>query len=186
MEHIYNQPQFGQNWFQPESAELFRRVVQSAHDGAKFVEIGSWKGKSSSYMAVEIANSGKQIEFNCIDTWEGSVEHQGMPDLENLYEVFISNMTPVEKYYTPIRKTSSSASRLYKKESLDFIFIDASHEYEDVKEDIKLWLPKLKKGGIISGDDYSNPGFPGVKQAVDEHFGADVVASHFTWEYTKK
>jgi hypothetical protein len=49
--------------------------------------------------------------------------------------------------------------------SVDFIFIDASHEYEGVKADILAWKPKIKPGGMLSGHDID---FPSVKQAVDE------------------
>jgi hypothetical protein len=52
------------------------------------------------------------------------------------------------------------------------IYIDASHDYISVKEDINLWLPKLKPGGVICGDDYIL-GWPGVIQAVDEVFGKE-------------
>jgi hypothetical protein len=51
--------------------------------------------------------------------------------------------------------------------SLDFVFIDASHEYEDVKLDIKDWYLKVKQGGLVMGDDY-NILTPGVIQAVNE------------------
>lgn len=53
-------------------------------------------------------------------------------------------------------------------EPLDFIYHDASHLYEDLKRDLKEWLPKLKKGGIMAGHDYvEHPDF-GVIRAVDE------------------
>ena len=51
---------------------------------AHFVEIGSYKGRSSSYMAVEIVNSGKSITFDCVDTWKGSEEHQQGQSFEDL------------------------------------------------------------------------------------------------------
>ena len=59
---------------------------------------------------------------------------------------------------------------MFPNESLDFVFIDAGHMYEEVKEDISLWLPKVKPGGVISGHDYSNK-WPGVAAAVNEMFG---------------
>ena len=43
---------------------------------------------------------------------------------------------------------------IFEDESLDFIYIDANHAYDFVVEDINLWFPKLKKGGIFSGHDY--------------------------------
>jgi hypothetical protein len=45
--------------------------------------------------------------------------------------------------------------------------IDGDHSYEAVKADIQAWLPKMKRGGVISGDDYM---WPGVKKAAEEAF----------------
>ena len=105
-------------------------------------------------MCVEIANSNKNIEFYCVDNWKGSIEHLGNPELPKLYEIFTKNMEPVKDHYTPVKMNSLEAVNLFPNESLDFVFIDASHEYEDVKEDIKAWLPKVKIGGILAGHDY--------------------------------
>ena len=53
------------------------------------------------------------------------------------------------------------------------VFIDATHSEESVREDIKLWAPKVRSGGIVCGHDYNNKRFPGVKVAVDEYFGEE-------------
>jgi hypothetical protein len=184
--HIYQEEQFGENWFS--YPNLYKKVVNEFPAGSKFVEVGSWKGKSSAFMAVEIANSKKDIEFTCIDTWEGSVEHQGQKDLHQLYDVFIENMKPVEDYYKPVRLPSLEAVSQFEDRSLDFVFIDASHEYEDVKQDIYAWLPKVKYGGILAGHDYYIQGenyFPGVKQAVNESL-TGFEASENCWIYYVK
>lgn len=61
--------------------------------------------------------------------------------------------------------------------SLDFVFIDANHAYEYCKQDIELWTPKAKVGGIVSGHDYKNTWIRGhtmkwgVTDAVNEAFG---------------
>ena len=174
MEHIYQNENFGQNWFS--YPNLYKSVVEKFSSGSKFVEVGSWKGKSSSFMAVEIANSNKDIQFYCVDHWLGSVEHydrnrhQYEPNIHMLYNTFLNNMKPVEKYYTPLRMSSLEASTHFEDKSLDFVFLDASHEYDDVCNDIDYWKPKVKIGGILAGHDYYADGnfFPGVKQAVDE------------------
>ena len=87
MNHIYQEPQFGENWFT--YPNLYKKIVNEFPSGSKFVEVGSWKGKSAAFMAVEIANSNKQIDFYCVDTWEGSVEHQEYSELSELYYIFI-------------------------------------------------------------------------------------------------
>lgn len=160
MEHIYFEPQFGENWFT--YADLYTQVVNKFSSGSKFVEVGSWKGKSASYMCVEIANSQKHIEFFCVDHFLGSVEHQigsefYTQDIHNLFDIFTENMKPVENFYKPMKMSSIEASKMFENNSLDFVFIDASHEYQDVKNDIIAWLPKIKNGGIISGHDYTHP-----------------------------
>ena len=166
--HIYDQTQFGEAWFTYPS--FYKYIVQKFSNNSHFVEVGSWKGKSSAFMAVEIANSGKNIKFDCVDTWKGSEEHVEDPFVKSdtLYQLFLNNMKPLERYYTPIRKTSEEASTLYSNNSLDFVFIDADHSYEQVQKDIKAWEPKIKNGGIIAGHDYNS--WPSVTQAVNDYY----------------
>ena len=166
--HIYGRSQFGEDWFS--YPKLYKSMVQKFPSGSRFVEVGSWKGKSSAFMAVEIANSGKDIEFYCVDNWSGSSEHAGLK-LDSLFKEFKENMKPLERYYKPVKSDSLVAARSFDDDSLDFVFIDASHEYEDVKNDILAWLPKVRKGGVLAGHDYYVDGedyYPGVKRAVDE------------------
>ena len=81
----------------------------------------------------------------------------------------MENTKPVENIITPIRKPSLEAVKIYENNSLDFIFIDAAHDYDNVLADIKAWYPKCKKGtGTISGHDYSWG--PEVKRAVHDFF----------------
>ena len=164
MDHIYEEPQFGEPWFS--YPNLYSSMVEKFSTGSKFVEVGSWKGKSAAYMAVEIVNSNKDIQLYCVDTWTGSREHQNREDIDELYNIFIDNMKPIEEYYSPMRMTSLEAASMFEDNSLDFVFLDASHHYEDVKDDINAWLPKVKNGGVLSGHDYV--GWWSVKNAVDE------------------
>jgi beta-1,4-mannosyl-glycoprotein beta-1,4-N-acetylglucosaminyltransferase len=163
-------PHFYKNvegWFSEEDIGFYKEMFDKFNGPAYFVEIGSYKGRSTSFMAVEIANSGKAIKFDCVDTWEGSPEHQAGGDIEDsdvvngtMFDVFEQNMKPVKDFYTPYKMTSVEASKMYADNSLDFVFIDADHKYESVVEDILAWFPKVKNGGIISGHDFhiSAPG----------------------------
>ena len=76
-------------------------------------------------------------------------------------------MDPVKDYYTPLRMSSKEAATKFEDSSLDFVFVDASHQYEDVCEDIDIWIPKVKSGGFLAGHDYQQS-FPGVIKAVNE------------------
>ena len=165
MEHFFENIQ---GWFIYD--EIYDIAVNTAKDGAHFVEVGAWRGRSTSYMAVNIANSGKKIKFDVVDTWRGSVDeevHQQDPSVINdtLYDEFLANMEPVKHIVNPIRMTSEAAVELYEDNTLDFVLIDGSHEYELVKKDLTNWLAKLKPGAMLAGDDYE---WPGVKQAVNE------------------
>jgi hypothetical protein len=171
MDHIYSS--IG-GWFN--FSEVYERMVKQFPDNSHFIEVGAWQGKSTSFMIVEIINSNKKIKFDVVDTWEGSSEHQNdeMVKQGKLYETFLNNLKDLEDHFTPLKMTSIEASKLYADKSLDFVFIDAAHDYESVKQDINHWLPKIKNGGFIGGDDYN---FEDVKRAVNEILGQDNVES---------
>lgn len=159
MKHIFNQPQFGEDWFTYPG--LYAEMVRRFPDGSRFVEVGCHRGKSTSFLAVEIANSRKTIELHCIDIWLDVAQR----------DAFLENMKPVRKYYTRAYHLSSmEAVRLFSDESVDFVFLDAFHSYEAVRDDITHWLPKVRPGGVLAGHDYfrERAVWPGVRKAVDE------------------
>lgn len=165
MNHFYNTVE---GWFN--YPDMFSYAVDTAPQEGHFVEIGTWKGQSSAYLAVEIINSGKKIKLDCIDNFTGSVIEPGqMYDPDNkagrLMEVFVNNMKPVEGHYTAIQGDSAESASMYEDESLDFVFIDASHDYESILKDIKAWFPKVKVGGLFAGHDFADP-YPGIQKAV--------------------
>jgi hypothetical protein len=172
MEHFYQESRFGEQWFGYES--VYEMLVRRCPDGGTIVEVGAWKGRSTCFLAVEAANSGKRISIDVVDTWEGSQEHRDFLVVAEgrLFEVFLENTRPVAHLITPVRMTSIQASERYPDGSLDAVFLDASHKYEDVRADILAWLPKVKSGGILSGHDYTyrNDDWPDVRRAVDEAF----------------
>lgn len=163
MEHFYQRVE-GHFDFE----NIYSAVVNTLPPSAHIVEVGAWKGKSTSYMAVEIARSGKSIQFDSVDTWEEGSSWEMVNEIgaKNLYEQYLENVAPAQAYINNKKMTSMQAVNDYEDASLDFVFIDASHEYADVKDDIQAWIKKVKPGCYIGGHDY--PGAVGVKQAVDE------------------
>lgn len=75
-----------------------------------------------------------------------------------------------------IRKSSIDASKNFKDNSIDAIFIDANHEFKYVLEDLYAYWPKVKSGGIIAGDDYC---IEDVKKAVHYFETYNGVKVHF-------
>lgn len=178
IEHFYNNID---GWF--DFQPVYTSMVEKFGDNSLFVEIGAWLGKSTAYMAVEIANSKKNIKFDVIDTWEGST---GSADTEwyneiisgldmSPYQTFLENTRPVKKYIRPIMGYSYDIVSDYADNSIDFLFIDGAHDYDSVKKDIHDWYPKIKFNGMIGGHDYGNNTFPGLIKAVNEFFGQENV-----------
>jgi hypothetical protein len=85
-----------------------------------------------------------------------------------LYAFVIGKLNTFGDRFELIRTTSEKAVRYVDK--IDFIYIDGNHSYEQTKKDIENWYEKINTGGLIGGDDYDHPSFPGVKKAVDEFF----------------
>lgn len=179
MNHFYKSID---GWF--DFNALYTQQVYRAANGAHFVEVGAWKGKSTAFMAVEIASSGKKIKFDVVDHWLGSLELMGDAAVKDgtLYDVFMENLKPAAPYFTPIRMPSVQAASLYRPESLDFVFLDGSHEYADVMEDMCAWYPLVKPGGTLAGHDIA---CPDVSKAVSVFLGGfpEVIGS--CWSHTK-
>lgn len=171
MEHFYQNIHGWSNGIET----LYPYIVSLApiNKPSYFVEVGSWRGRSSALMAVEIIRSKRPIWFDCVDTWKGSLDedaHQLDPAVINdtLYNEFIENIKPVWNYCRPKRMTSVEAAGTYADKSLDFVFIDAGHDYDSVKADILAWQPKIRPGGILAGHDYYHDPNSGVCRAVNE------------------
>lgn len=160
MKHYY---QLTEGWFN--YTELYSDMVKKFPTNSHFVEIGTWQGTSAVYMGVEIVNSGKKIKFDCIDPWKDLNDGY---DYVGSFDKFLQNIKPLSSVINYHKLESVEASKLYKDESLDFVFIDGAHDYDNVKNDVNAWYPKVKNGGIIAGHDYTIPS--PVQQAVDEFF----------------
>jgi len=147
-------------------------------NGFKIVlEIGVYKAT----MADHVSTACKDIsEYWAIDQWDVlSEKHHKLADItkENWDALYLRacQLSLKHKPLKIMRLKSVEAAKLFPEHYFDFIFIDASHLYEDVKEDIIAWHPKVRPGGILAGHDYGvgkQRGYE-VNKAVDEVFGKD-------------
>ena len=170
------QPKFNEipGWFSYQ--KLYDDIVNKLPTHSNIVEVGSWFGKSTNYLANKIKESGKKINFTTIDTFKGSLDEElhkkTMEVFDNdIYTEFMDNTLIYDNVdnINVIKDTSTSAAKNFVNNSLDFVMIDGGHSYEDVKSDIATWFYKVKPGGVIAGDDCLTE-FPGVIQAITEYF----------------
>ena len=153
---------------------LGRRFGQMT--GIVGAEIGVCKGTTAQQMLMLFPN----MTLYMIDSW---VEMSGTDHInrdvtqeraDRWYKEAKARTQAMSDRRFLIRKTSAAAAPMFNDNSLDFVYIDADHRYENVKQDIELWWPKIVSGnkGILMGHDYNGRGDRkfgwGVKRAVDE------------------
>ena len=73
-----------------------------------------------------------------------------------LYDTIRTKLNKFEDKLVYLREVSNTAHTKILDEELDFIFIDGCHTFDGVCNDIKNYYPKVKIGGIMAGDDFSN------------------------------
>ena len=155
MKHTYfNIP----GWFN--YSESYDVIVDKIPDDGVIVEIGSFLGRSTHYLATSLFNANKfDVKIYCIDTFEGSSEHANIKLPKDFLFMFKENL----KFFTgrdmviPVQSRSDNPDTLakFEKESVDYIMVDGAHEYDAVEDDIINWWPKLKSNGVMVGDDYA-------------------------------
>ena len=130
------------------------------------VEIGVWMGRSSYAIAKGANDFGRNVELFFVDDFKGHdpVLVKKLKE-KNVLKIFKDNMRQFD--YTLIKKDSVSASKQFKNNSIDFLFIDGDHSYDGVVADLDAWWPKVR--GVMCGHDYKADQY-GVKKAVDEKF----------------
>ena len=123
------------------------------------------------------------LKLYCIDSWKYIPSHRAVAEAA---KATLDNYNSVV-----IHKASMEAVREFDDESLDFVYIDANHRYNSVKNDITEWTKKVRKGGIVAGDDYfylPNSKY-GVVEAVDDYVklhGYDLHSTEWDHEYPIK
>jgi hypothetical protein len=139
-------------------------------------------------MAERAKELNKNINLHGVDLFVVGDQQQHCAKLGNdFYNEVIKNIEPMKDCITLHQMSSHDAYSLFEDESIDFLFIDAHHTYEDVKRELELWYPKVKTNGIISGHDYIWIGAV-IKKAVDEFFGVEnvVVEEGDSWSVVKR
>ena len=150
------------------------------------VEIGVNKGKYSKWLCHQI----KGLKLFLVDPYVTYEDSGYYADQAYQDACFAEAKARVARFNCEfIRKPSMEAVKDFMDNSLDFVYIDANHQYECAVEDIAYWSKKVKKGGIVSGHDYSPYMFQ-VKAALDGWVKSKKIkpwflTQHRNWFYVK-
>jgi Methyltransferase domain len=146
----------------------------------RFVEVGSYLGRSLCSLAEVVQQSGRPIGIVGVDTCRGSgpegvreinahgpaVEFGGGTFAGLLHRNVIA--CGFADTVALLITDSVSAAQMFDDESLAWVHIDARHDYDSVCTDVAAWSPKVRAGGWLSGDDYHPQWWPGVVSAVND------------------
>lgn len=120
------------------------------------VEIGTHRGK----FANQLLSQWNGQVLNCVDPWQPGYDEGDPASYGDRDQDYQQAQTVLAKYGNRcrlLRQTSADASKLFTPESIDFVYLDGCHRYESVYEDLRLWWPKVKPGGLLAGHDIICP-----------------------------
>jgi hypothetical protein len=148
---------------------IFRELIEKIKP-TTIIEVGTWKGQSTITMGNAVREFNLNTTIHCVDTWLGAIEFwttgkntsernlmtvNGYPQV---YYQFLSNVVHnnLQNVILPFPNTSENGYRYFKYNNItaQMIYIDASHEEDDVYKDLNNYYDLLENNGILFGDDY--------------------------------
>jgi hypothetical protein len=134
---------------------LFSEVILSSWRGRRLISVDPW-----------LAASRKEYQ---------DVSNVTQATHERFYDETVRRLGTFGDRSEIWRMTSAEGAARIEPHMLDFVYLDARHDYDAVKQDLELWFDKIRPGGVFAGHDYFDgrrpQGMFGVKSAVDEFFG---------------
>lgn len=144
---------------------------------------GAEIGVETGHYSRVLCQANPDLNLYCVDSWrayKGYRDHVNQDKLNRFYRDAIRRLKPFKAKI--VRKFSMDAVKDFKNETLDFVYLDANHEFQAVTNDIVEWGKKVKVGGIISGHDFEShrgPSLIHVKEVVEGYTKAYKIAPWF-------
>lgn len=135
--------------------QLIARVLKP---GCRILEIGSWLGAGSTRAIIEQLIPVQDTRLYCVDTWQGSPNVARHVQIARDYDILGTFRHNVEQSggkdcVRQLVMTSQEAAELVVDNFFDLVFIDGDHSYLQTRNDIEIWRPKVRNGGILCGHD---------------------------------
>ncbi len=188
MGKVYADIMWPENQLPEEERQILKDLLKPEHK--VIYEIGAWTGNSTTVLAEHAKEVGGHVWT--IDTFDG--RGSLLEDYSNEFTIktqLFDNLKSREllEFVTVLEGSSNDFHSNVKNSSIDFMFIDGDHRYNQFKQDLDNWWPKMKKGGLFTGHDldvdfiydenyinmdYKN-GHHGIKKGLSEKFDTDKI-----------
>ena len=155
-------------WFRDDQGEVYAAEAEQVVRGT-VVEVGCYMGRSLSWIAPVCIENNNALY--AVDPWENCPRSE--------FERQMMAYGWLDHIYVMQARSVEAAER-FADASVNLCFIDAWHDYENVKADIAAWWPKVTHGGGLMGHDYEDDNY-GVREAVDERFADYVEVVQGLW-----
>ena len=167
----------------PERGYLYQ-LASDAPKNARVVEIGSWMGASTCFLAAGL--KGPEARVYAVDNFQGMSlcgedvawyqRHFRKLGTNSTLDIFNANFAALgfANRAEPVVSDSIAAAHSLAdmRGTIDLIFVDGDHSYAGCKADIEAWLPFVKKGGVLAFHDFGSRA-SGVTQAIFETIKAN-------------
>jgi predicted O-methyltransferase YrrM len=156
-------------WFSEDEGRWYARFARALRGGT-FVEVGSWKGRSTSFVGPVCNANGTRLV--CVDHWKGSrdilaARYEAALAVEDVEATFRANMLALGITVEVLAEPSAIAATRFAPGSVDRVFLDGSHDGPSVSADLAIWSERLRADGVLAGHDYSDRRHPELRAAVD-------------------
>lgn len=153
----------------PALGECLHDLAAHVPPHAVIVEIGSYRGKSTCYLA---SGAPEGVTVYAVDPWDSPGNATGRFEFAHP-RTFIGflrqtgdiglrdRIVPIRGFSTTVAKSWTDAR------PIGLLYVDGSHLEHDVRDDFTAWFPFLIPGAVVAFDDYDTPRNPGVKKVVD-------------------
>lgn len=157
-----------EGWLSPAEGQRLAFLASTVPESLAIVELGSWKGKSTAWLASG-SKLGHRARVFAVDHWVGSSEHQNLfwDPTATTFPEFQRNMEwlALTDIVTPIAGKTVEVAGTWGRD-IGLLFIDAAHDYESVKADFLAWSPFVVPGGWVA---FHDAGAPGPARVIREY-----------------
>lgn len=172
-------PVFHEDWMSAEQAAYVGGLAQQAPREGACVEVGSWEGRS----AICIAQSIQPRILHCVDHWEGNEEEESVKVAQDrdIRGAFLHNTRVLTTGNCLVHPLDWRVWISAWDTPIAFLHLDASHDYQSVRDCLTAVLPFLVPGAILCGDDFYHSA---VNRAVRDVLGDvhDVGGRLWVWQ----